>query len=186
MGPRCGKKQPNLRHDTVTLAAQPYLLCAQPLSNRSRFCYCRRTMCEQTSEALFTILICEDDDAIRKLLWLVLSREGYRIKMTANGREGLETALGQRIDLILLDLNMPILDGAGFCKAYREQGGSAPILLLSAAEGASIERAVASHGAVGGLTKPFRIDELLAIITRCVHESVASDLPEITPSPSRV
>jgi CheY-like chemotaxis protein len=73
-----------------------------------------------------TVLIAEDDPNIRDLLHELLEGEGYESLVVSNGQEALDLALAQPIDVILLDLQMPVLNGEAFCTAYREHGGKAP------------------------------------------------------------
>jgi two-component system chemotaxis response regulator CheY len=113
-----------------------------------------------------TVLIAEDDPVIGHILELLLSDEGYSVLVVVDGQEALDLALTRQIDLILLDLQMPVLNGAGFCRAYRERGGSAPVLLLTAASDAIVRAAVTACGAAGHIPKPFDVDDVLATVAR--------------------
>src|SRR6476469_6294544 len=94
------------------------------------------------------ILVADDSVDIREVLTLLLAEGGYRTLPAADGRRALDVALGQPVDLIVLDLEMPRLDGHAFCAAYRERGGRAPVLVLSGAHPEAVAAAVASCGAV--------------------------------------
>jgi two-component system chemotaxis response regulator CheY len=113
-----------------------------------------------------TVLIAEDDPVIGHILELLLSDEGYSPLVVVDGQAALDLALTRQIDLILLDLQMPVLNGEGFCRAYRERGGSAPVLLLTAASDAIVRAAVTACGAVGSIPKPFDVDDVLATVAR--------------------
>jgi two-component system response regulator MprA len=113
-----------------------------------------------------TILIIDDDPDIRDMLALVLNGEGYRTIVAMDGLDGLVVAAFMRPDLILLDLAMPRLDGSGFCRTYRERGGGAPIVLITAAQPAAVHVAVEACGAVAFVAKPFGIDEILDAVAR--------------------
>jgi DNA-binding response OmpR family regulator len=115
-----------------------------------------------------TILIIDDDPDIREMLALLLNDAGYRIAGAVDGLDGLAVAAFMRADLILLDLAMPRLDGPGFCRIYRERGGSAPIVLITAAQPAAVQVAVEACGAVAFVAKPFGIDEILDAVARLV------------------
>jgi DNA-binding response OmpR family regulator len=79
-----------------------------------------------------TVLIIEDDTAIRELLSIALELEGYHILTARNGLEGLQRAVAIRCDVIVLDLNMPVMDGKAFIEAYhRTVQPHAPILAAS-------------------------------------------------------
>jgi len=108
------------------------------------------------------ILIIEDELPMRTALKDVLEAEGYRVLLAANGEDGLEHALGDKPDLILLDLMMPKVDGYTVCAELRRLSNPVPILMLTAK--GQIEDRVRGldAGADDYLTKPFSTDELLA------------------------
>jgi len=108
------------------------------------------------------ILIIEDELPMRTALKDVLEAEGYRVLLAANGEDGLEHALADKPDLILLDLMMPKVDGYTVCAELRRLSNPVPILMLTAK--GQIEDRVRGldAGADDYLTKPFSTDELLA------------------------
>jgi two-component system response regulator MprA len=114
------------------------------------------------------ILVADDDPEIRELLAILLSDEGYRVVVAADGLRALDVAREESPGLILLDVSMPRLDGPGFCLAYREGGGAAPIVVLSATLDAAIEATVEACGAVAHVVKPFEIDDLLSTIATAI------------------
>src|SRR5215216_5771091 len=80
------------------------------------------------------VLVVDDEQDIREFIALALSMEGYRVSTAENGAVALECLARESVDLILLDLRMPVMDGWAFARAYRQQPGPhAPILVLSAA-----------------------------------------------------
>jgi CheY-like chemotaxis protein len=108
------------------------------------------------------ILVAEDDPAVREVLRDVIEAEGYAVTQARDGVEALIVAHARRPDLIIIDLNMPRLGGEAFCHAYRERGGSAPVVLITAAS----QEAIEACGAVGYIPKPFDIDDVLDLIAR--------------------
>lgn len=108
------------------------------------------------------VLIVEDELPMRTALMDCLAHEGYRVLTAADGETGLERALSEMPDLILLDVMMPKLDGFSVCTELRRLGCRAPILMLTA-KGRVDDRV---HGLDAGaddyLVKPFSTDELLA------------------------
>ena len=88
-----------------------------------------------------TILIVEDEQNIVDILSFNLMREGYDTLEALDGPTGLQLALEQNPDLILLDLMLPGLSGFEVCKKIRETGSSTPILMLTAREEEEIGRA---------------------------------------------
>lgn len=113
------------------------------------------------------VLIVDDQPDVRETLADILELEGYRVATAANGKEALEQLRSQPLPhVILLDLRMPVMDGQTFRKA--QQGAPAlaviPVVVISG-EGDVGESAKALD-AVGHLTKPFDIEQLLTIVER--------------------
>jgi DNA-binding response OmpR family regulator len=110
------------------------------------------------------ILIIEDELPMRTALQDCLEGEGYRVLTAANGEDGLQRALVDKPDLILLDVMMPKLDGYAVCAELRRLGNAVPILMLTA-KGQVEDRVTGlDAGADDYLVKPFSTGELLARI----------------------
>jgi DNA-binding response OmpR family regulator len=108
------------------------------------------------------ILIIEDELPMRTALQDVLQGEGYRVLTATDGERGLEKALAERPDLILLDIMMPKLDGYAVCAELRRLSIPVPILMLTA-KGQIEDRVMGLDvGADDYLVKPFSTEELLA------------------------
>ncbi len=112
-----------------------------------------------------TILIVEDDDDSRTLLGHLLSGQGYAVVMARNGLEGLQVARSTRPTLILLDVQMPIMDGVAFRQHQIEDPEIAdiPVVCVSALDVAAMH-ARELHG-VQFVRKPIDFDRLLRIIS---------------------
>ena len=108
------------------------------------------------------VLIIEDELPMRTALKDCLEAEGYRVLTAADGVNGLERALKEKPDLVLLDIMMPRLDGFAVCAELRRQANPVPVLMLTAK--GQVEDRV--HGLDAGaddyLVKPFSTEELLA------------------------
>ena len=78
------------------------------------------------------ILIVEDEEKLARMVELELTYEGYQVEKALDGRTGLERALSGEHDLILLDILLPGLNGLEVLRRYRKDGGSAPVILLTA------------------------------------------------------
>jgi two-component system chemotaxis response regulator CheY len=112
-----------------------------------------------------TVLVVEDDDDLRGAVEWALDEEGYRVVTAANGAEALEQVDHEQPDLILLDMRMPVMDGWGFARSYRQRTESqVPIVVVTAAQDAA--RWALEIQAAGYLAKPFDIDELLQAVAR--------------------
>jgi DNA-binding NtrC family response regulator len=107
-----------------------------------------------------SILVADDDLVARDLLVEVLVREGYRVRAARGGEEAIRLAETDVIDLALVDLRMPDVDGLGVLARIRALNPAPPVIILTAF--ATIETAIDAirHGAYDYLSKPFRIDEI--------------------------
>ena len=109
-----------------------------------------------------TVLIVEDEQNIVDILSFNLNREGYDTLEAYDGNTGLQLALEQNPDLILLDLMLPGMNGFDVCRKLREAGSAVPILMLTAREEEADKVLGLELGADDYITKPFSMRELLA------------------------
>ena len=117
------------------------------------------------------ILIVEDEKNIIDILSFNLSREGYDTIEAMDGRTGLQLALEQDPDLILLDLMLPEMNGFDVCRSLREQGRATPVIMLTAREEETDKVLGLELGADDYITKPFSMRELLARIKANIRRS---------------
>jgi two-component system response regulator MprA len=115
-----------------------------------------------TPNAPARLLVADDDRAIRESLQRVLSLEGYEVSTVADGAQALESAREHPVDLMVLDLMMPAVDGLTVCRVLRAEGERTPILMLTARTETSDRVAGLDAGADDYLPKPFDPAELLA------------------------
>ena len=109
------------------------------------------------------ILIVEDEKKIARFLELELKHEGYEVITAFDGRSGLDTALEDNPDLLILDLMLPELSGIEVCRRLRHTS-DVPIIMLTAKDDVSDKVMGLDMGADDYVTKPFAIEELLARI----------------------
>jgi two-component system, OmpR family, response regulator len=116
---------------------------------------------ERPPSAASSILVVEDDAAIRDVVATALRYQRHQVTQTANGRDGLQLAMTNAFDLIVLDVMLPKLDGYEVCRRLREANRFTPVLFLTA----RTETADRIKGFITGgddyLTKPFSVDELV-------------------------
>jgi DNA-binding response OmpR family regulator len=105
-----------------------------------------------------TILLVDDEAAVRKVLTFPLERDGYTVVQAADGEEALERFDGQPVDLVVLDIMLPKLDGLEVCKRLRASS-SVPIIMLTARDDELDKVLGLELGADDYITKPFSIRE---------------------------
>ena len=117
------------------------------------------------------ILIVEDDASINKIISRRFKEEGYAVDGCLDGKTGLDYMSCGDYDCIILDWMLPVMDGIEVLKCYRQNRGSAPVLMLTAKD--SIEDRVGGldAGADDYLTKPFAFDELSARVRALLRRS---------------
>ena len=125
------------------------------------------------------ILIVEDDDSIASNLARALTSQGYLIERVAGGQAALDHVALNAVDLVLLDLGLPDMDGIDVCRELRARDGRVPIVLLTARQDEIDVVVGLDAGAVDYVTKPFRLAELLARLRAQLRRdplAVAADL----------
>lgn len=109
------------------------------------------------------ILVIEDEVKIARFLELELNHEGYSVEVAHDGRSGLDKAMSENVDLIILDLMIPGLSGIEVCRRVRKES-DVPIIMLTAKDDVTDKVMGLDSGADDYMTKPFAIEELLARI----------------------
>ncbi len=117
------------------------------------------------------ILICDDSVSIRQMLKLTLTDANYQITEAKNGVEALELAKTRQFDLIITDVNMPLLDGLSLVRELRALPDYLfkPILLLTTETDPQKKKRAKTVGATGWIIKPFDPDKLLAAIRKVLR-----------------
>ncbi|CAN3702374.1 MULTISPECIES: response regulator transcription factor [unclassified Microbacterium] len=118
------------------------------------------------------ILIAEDEERISAFVAKGLESAGYQTVTVGDGAEALDTALSGEVDLVLLDVGLPSLDGFEVLRSLRGQGSSVPIIMLTARTGTRDTVEGLDAGANDYVAKPFKFDELLARIRSRLREPV--------------
>jgi DNA-binding response OmpR family regulator len=121
-----------------------------------------------------TVLVIEDDRNTANLIVVYLKREGFRTLTSADGEAGLEQALGQRPDLVILDLMLPKLDGWEVCRRLRQRSEVPVIMLTARAE--EVDRVAGlTLGADDYVVKPFSPRELMARVRAVLRRAPIPD-----------
>jgi len=115
-----------------------------------------------------TILTVDDSASIRQMVKLTLTTAGYQVVEAGNGAEGLSAAQASPVNMIVTDLNMPVMDGFAFIRAMRKLPAykGVPIIFLTTESDGGMKQQAKEAGATGWITKPFQQDQLLAVIKK--------------------
>jgi two-component system chemotaxis response regulator CheY len=115
-----------------------------------------------------TILTVDDSPSIRQMVSFTLKGAGYQVVEAADGRQGLDQAKANPVNLILTDQNMPQMDGITMIKSLRAipQFTTLPILMLTTESSDQIKAQGRAAGATGWLVKPFSPDKLLEVVKK--------------------
>jgi DNA-binding response OmpR family regulator len=126
-----------------------------------------------------TVLIVEDDDAIALPLMRALDREGYAVERVDEGETAVARSLAHDVDLMILDLGLPDMDGLEVCRKVRAGGYGGGVLILTA-RGGELDRVVGLDvGADDYMSKPFGLAELLARTRALLRRSAHSGPGEV-------
>jgi two-component system response regulator MprA len=108
------------------------------------------------------VLIVDDEPAVRGSLARAMRIDGHDVRVAANGCEGLDALLAEPVDVVVLDLQMPGMDGLEMCRRMRSGGDRTPVLVLTARTSVAQRVEGLDAGADDYLVKPFALDELRA------------------------
>jgi two-component system response regulator AtoC len=115
------------------------------------------------------VLVVDDEPGLRQSLGLLLTDAGYTVTAEQNGKRALERATSESFDLILCDVRMPEMDGLTFLRNYRQRGGGALVIVMSAYGGEDAAIAAMKEGAYDYLPKPFRPDEVVLTLRKAAE-----------------
>lgn len=122
------------------------------------------------------VLVVDDQEDIREMARLVLADAGFEAVAAPSGEEALRLARSRRFDLVLLDINMPGLDGWTTLKLLRADpaAGSPAVAMFSVKSEVRDKVTSLQDGAVDFISKPFAVDELVSRVTRILRSPLAS------------
>src|SRR5438445_352602 len=124
-----------------------------------------------------TILLVEDEDSVQRLLAYPLEHEGFRVVQARDGEEALERFRDEHVDLVVLDLMLPKLDGLEVCRRLRAQS-SVPIIMLTARDD-ELDKVVGLElGADDYITKPFSIREFRSRVRALLRRATLAEQVE--------
>ena len=114
------------------------------------------------------ILAVDDSPSVRQMVKLTLTGAGYDIVEAGDGAEGLSKAKATTLDMVVTDLNMPVMNGLGLIRELRKLPAyrGVPILFLTTESDPERKQQAKAAGATGWITKPFQQDQLVAIVRK--------------------
>src|SRR5688500_4073878 len=124
-----------------------------------------------------TILLVDDEESVQKLLSYPLEREGYRVIQARSGEEALSRLEQSEVDLIVLDLMLPRMDGLEVCRRVRAES-AVPIIMLTARDDEVDKVLGLEIGADDYITKPFSIREFRSRVRALLRRAQLSPPPE--------
>ena len=158
------------------------LRVAPPAENEKALDRARQPEGLATAKSDLRILLGEDDPALRKLMEILLTKRGWKFAAAEDGLSVIEEWKNGTFDVILMDAQMPLLDGFEAARRIRAQekltGAHIPIVALTAHVGPESEQRALSAGMDAFLTKPIRMNELYACIEEIITNGKNSPAPE--------
>jgi DNA-binding response OmpR family regulator len=121
-----------------------------------------------------TVLLVDDEESVQKLLTYPLEREGYAVVQARDGEEALERYRETTVDLVVLDLMLPKLDGLAVCRRLREERSAVPIIMLTARGDEGDKVLGLELGADDYITKPFSIREFMSRVRALLRRAQLS------------
>jgi two-component system response regulator AtoC len=115
------------------------------------------------------ILVVDDELGLRHTLTLILQAEGHTVRAASDGAAGLDRLAEAPADLIICDVRMPGLDGLGFLEKYRDTGGTALVIMMSAYGDDEAALEAIRRGAYDFIAKPFRADQVLLVVRKAIE-----------------
>jgi two-component system alkaline phosphatase synthesis response regulator PhoP len=133
------------------------------------------------------ILIIEDEPTLSRLLSYNLAQVGYETKLIDHGGEGLQHALDNEYDLIMLDIMLPGLNGFEILAKYRQRGNKTPVIILTARNAEDEIVQGLRLGADDYITKPFGVAEMLARVSAVLRRAIGEgEMSDVNPGSDKV
>jgi two-component system chemotaxis response regulator CheY len=115
-----------------------------------------------------TVLSVDDSASIRQMVKLTLAGAGYDVIQASDGADGLAKAQAAAVDMVVTDLNMPVMNGLDLIRALRKLPAynGVPIIFLTTESDATMKQEAKAAGATGWITKPFQQEQLVAVVKK--------------------
>ena len=115
-----------------------------------------------------TVLSVDDSASVRQMVKLTLTAAGYEVIQASDGAEGLAKARDKAVDIVVTDVNMPVMSGLALIRELRQLPSykGVPIIFLTTESDDAMKREAKAAGATGWITKPFQQEQLLAVVKK--------------------
>lgn len=117
------------------------------------------------------VILCVDDSAsIRQMVKLTLSSAGYQVVQATDGADGLAKARESTVNLVVTDLNMPVMNGLGLIRELRKLAAyrGVPIIFLTTESDPGMKQEAKAAGATAWITKPFQQEQLVSVVRKVI------------------
>jgi two-component system response regulator MprA len=121
------------------------------------------------------VLVVDDDEHIRRAVRRAVQLEGFEVELAADGAEALVRLRSSPVDVLVLDVSLPVIDGLEVCRELRRRENMTPILMLTGRDSVADRVAGLDAGADDYLTKPFALSELLARVRALLRRGSPED-----------
>ncbi len=115
------------------------------------------------------VLSIDDSFTIRNLVKMTLEGLGFEVDEASNGQEGLNKTKTTKYDLVICDINMPVMNGLDFLKEFKKANRLTPVLMVTTETEAGKKQLAKQYGATGWIVKPFNPNDLIKVVKRVVR-----------------
>lgn len=150
--------------------------CGTLVSELATVCYhCRENIINGKANPIIKILLVEDDESLIEMVQKWLNLAGLKTTLTMDGSEALKVFRDNYFDLVILDIDLPIIDGITISKIIKERNPKLPVILCSGYTESITPEKIAESKADSFITKPMNLDFLLSEIQRLTFNGVEQD-----------
>ncbi len=114
-------------------------------------------------------LTVDDSFTVRNLVKMTLEGLGFQVDEASNGKEALSKAAANKYDIIICDINMPVMNGLDFLKEFKKNNRATPVLMVTTETESSKKQIAKQYGATGWIVKPFNPNDLIKVVKRVVR-----------------
>ena len=114
-------------------------------------------------------LTVDDSFTIRNLVKMTLEGHGFQVDEASNGKEALDKTKVNKYDVIICDINMPIMNGLEFLKEFKKNNKVTPVLMVTTETEGAKKQLAKQYGATGWIVKPFNPNDLIKVLKRVVR-----------------